>query len=50
MGYPEYIQAREFLGMIGQPVIAYILIISLFQGSFSIFYLIKKNSRYYNFK
>ncbi|KPQ42997.1 MAG: hypothetical protein MPEBLZ_02428 [Candidatus Methanoperedens nitroreducens] len=49
MGFEEYIAAREFLGTIGQPVITYILIISLFQGIFSILYLIKKNSRYYDY-
>lgn len=49
MGYPEYLAAREFLGTIGQPVITYILIISLFQGIFSILYLTKRNSRYYDY-
>lgn len=49
MGFQEYIAAREFLGTIGQPVITYILIISLFQGIFSILYLIKKNNRYYDY-
>ncbi len=49
MGFQEYIAAREFLGTVGQPVIAYILIISLFQGLFSILYLIKKNSKYYDY-
>ena len=49
MGFQEYIAAREFLGSIGQPVIAYILIVSLFQGLFSILYIIKKNSKYYDY-
>lgn len=46
MGLAEYEIAREFLGTIGQPIITYILIISLFQGIFSILYFIKKDSKY----
>jgi len=41
MGYAEYLAARETLGLIGQPVITYILFISLFLGIFSIIYLLK---------
>lgn len=48
MGFSEYLEAREYLGLIGQPVITYILIISLLQGLFSSLYLLKKD-KYYNY-
>ncbi len=48
MGYSEYIDAREYLGLIGQPVITYILIISLLQGVFSVLCLLKKEKYYDN--
>lgn len=48
MGFSEYLEAREYLGLIGQPVITYILIISLLQVLFSILYLLKKE-KYYNY-
>jgi len=44
MGFSEYVAAREFLGIIGQPLITYILVISFFQGIFSILYLTKRNT------
>jgi len=34
--------------MVGQPVITYILIMSLFQGIFSILYLFRKDSKYFD--
>jgi len=48
MGFSEYLAAREDLGIIGQPVITYILIISLLQAFFSILYLLKKE-KYYDY-
>ncbi len=48
MGFSEYTAAREYLGIIGQPVITYILIVSLLQGFFSILYLLKKE-KYYDY-
>ena len=48
MGFTEYVAAREFLRIIGQPVITYILVISLFQGIFSILYLLKSDDRYHD--
>jgi len=47
MGFPEYLAARESLELIGQPVITYILILSLFQAVFSVLYLLRKD-KYYN--
>lgn len=49
MGFVEYQKARESLDIIGQPLIAYILIISLLLGIFSILYLIKKNNKYFSY-
>ena len=48
MSFSEYDAAREYLGLLGQPVITYILIISLLQGFFSILYLLKKE-KYYDY-
>src|SRR5659263_648216 len=48
-GFPGIHCSKGIPGSIGQPVIAYILIVSLFQGLFSIFYIIKKNSKYYDY-
>ncbi|MFA4934375.1 MAG: cytochrome c biogenesis protein CcsA [Candidatus Methanoperedens sp.] len=48
MGFSEYTAAREYLGIIGQPVITYIFITSLFLGFFSILYLLKKE-KYYDY-
>ena len=48
MGFSEYLAAREYLGLIGQPVITYILIISLLQGVFSVLCLLKKE-KYYDY-
>jgi cytochrome c biogenesis factor len=48
MGFSEYTAAREYLGIIGNPVIAYILIVSLFLGLLSILYLWKKKDKYYD--
>lgn len=48
MGYSEYLAARDYLGLIGQPVITYIFIVSLLQGFFSILYLLKKE-KYYDY-
>ncbi|MCX9010362.1 MAG: cytochrome c biogenesis protein CcsA [Candidatus Methanoperedens sp.] len=48
MGFPEYLAARESLALIGQPVITYILILSLFQAAFSVLYLLKKE-KYYSY-
>lgn len=49
MGFIEYLEAREFLNMIGQPVITYILIISLLSGIFSIIFFAKKKTIYYHY-
>ncbi|MCX9083342.1 MAG: cytochrome c biogenesis protein CcsA [Candidatus Methanoperedens sp.] len=49
MGYTEYLAARETLGSIGQPFIAYIFILSLFVGIFSIIYFIKKDDKYFDY-
>ncbi len=49
MGYPEYMAARELTGEIGQPIITYILIISILMGIFSMLFLIKRDNRYSNF-
>ncbi len=46
MGFSEYTAARDSLVLIGQPVIFYILIVSLLQGLFSILYLIRKDKYY----
>lgn len=48
MGFSEYLAAREYLTLVGQPVITYILIISLLQGVFSALYLLKKE-KYYDY-
>ena len=48
MGFSEYSAAREYLGVIGQPVITYIFIMSLFLGFFSILNLLKKE-KYYDY-
>lgn len=48
MGYSEYLAARDYLALIGQPVITYILVISLLQAFFSIIYLLKKE-KYYDY-
>lgn len=48
MGFPEYATAREYLGIIGNPVITYILILSLFLGFISIIYLWKQKDKYYD--
>lgn len=49
MGFPEYLAARESLAIIGQPVITYILIISLLQGILSFLYIIKRKNVYYDY-
>ena len=48
MGFSEYAAAREYLGIIGNPVITYILVLSLFLGFLSILYLWKKKDKYYD--
>ena len=48
MGLSEYIDARESLVLYGQPVITYILIISLLQFLVSILYLWNKNDKYHD--
>jgi len=48
MGFSEYLAARDYLGLIGQPVITYILIVSLLGAFFSILYLLKKE-KYYDY-
>ena len=48
MGFSEYSAAREYLGIIGNPVITYILILSLFLGFLSILYLCKQKDKYYD--
>jgi len=48
MGYTEYLGAREFLVMVGQPVITYILINVIISGIFSILYLFRKDSKYFD--
>jgi cytochrome c biogenesis factor len=48
MGFSEYAAARDYLGIIGNPVITYILILSLFLGLLSILYLWKKKDKYYD--
>ncbi|MGB8216631.1 MAG: cytochrome c biogenesis protein CcsA [Candidatus Methanoperedens sp.] len=48
MGFPEYAAAREYLGIIGNPIITYILILSLFLGFISILYLWKQQDKYYD--
>ncbi len=49
MGYPEYLAARDFLVSVGQPVITYILIVSLLLGVLSIIYHVKKKDIYYDY-
>ena len=49
MGFSEYLAARESLAAIGQPVITYILIISLLQGILSFLYIIKRKGVYYDY-
>ena len=48
MGYSEYLAAREFIGSIGQPVITYILMVSVLQGILALIYLIRKDGKYYD--
>ena len=48
MGFSEYLAARDFLSIIGQPIITYILVVSLLQGIFSILCFLKKE-KYYNY-
>jgi cytochrome c biogenesis factor len=47
MGFSEYLASREFLIYIGQPIITYILLLAIFQGSFAIFYLINRKASQY---
>lgn len=42
MGFSEYMEAREYLSLTGQPVITYILILSLLQLILAAIYLLKK--------
>ncbi len=48
MGFSEYLAARDYLTLIGQPIITYILVVSVLQGFFSLLYLLKKE-KYYNY-
>ncbi len=48
MGLSEYLAAREYLVLIGQPVITYILIVALLQVFFSIL-SIRKKEKYYGY-
>ncbi len=49
MGYPEYLAAREFLTIIGQPVITYLFLLAILQFSCAILYLVKKKNGYYKY-
>ena len=49
MGIAEYLAAREFASIIGQPVITYILIVALLQFIFALLFLRKKRDRYYEY-
>jgi ABC-type transport system involved in cytochrome c biogenesis permease subunit len=49
MGFVEYLAAREFASIIGQPVITYILIVALLQFIFAILVLGGKGKRYYEY-
>jgi len=49
MGLSDYLAAREYLNFVGQPVITYILVISLFMGLLSLVYLIRKDMKYYDY-
>lgn len=49
MGVTEYLAARESLVFIGQPVITYILIVSLIQGFLAVLYLSRKKETHYNY-
>ncbi|MBE0521803.1 MAG: cytochrome c biogenesis protein CcsA [Candidatus Methanoperedenaceae archaeon] len=48
MGFPEYNAAREALVLYGQPVLTYILLISVLQFLVSILYLWKKNHQFHD--
>lgn len=48
MGFPEYNAAREALVLYKQPVLTYILMISLLQFLVSILYLWKKNHQFHD--
>lgn len=47
MGFPEYMAARESLVLYGQPVLTYILLVSLLQFFVSVLYLWKNHDKYY---
>lgn len=49
MGYSEYIAAREYLSGIGEPVITYILVMSVLQAIFSIICIWKAEKKYYDY-
>jgi cytochrome c biogenesis factor len=49
MGFAEYLAAREFASIIGQPVITYILIVALLQFIFALLFLRKKRDKYYEY-
>jgi len=49
MGFAEYLAAREFASIIGQPVITYILIVAMLQFIFAMLFLRKKEDRYYEY-
>lgn len=49
MSFAEYLAAREFVSNTGQPLITYIFILGLLQFIFAIFFLWKKNIRYYDY-
>jgi cytochrome c biogenesis factor len=48
MGFSQYLAARESLSLTGQPLVTYILILSLLQVIFSILCLVKKE-KYYDY-
>ncbi len=49
MGFADYLAAREFASNTGQPLITYIFILGLLEFIFAIFFLWKKNIRYYDY-
>lgn len=49
MGYPEYLAARDFVTFAGQPVITYILMVSILIAVLSITYFWKKKDLYYDY-
>ncbi|NJD75496.1 MAG: hypothetical protein FIB08_00175 [Candidatus Methanoperedens sp.] len=49
MTFSEYLAARDFLTNIGQPVITYILLVSILQVLFSIVYFLKRKDNYYRY-